>query len=154
MTEEQGKKSGLMGWKMVALGLVLFILGMVVTFTLSAYVFRENDGSMKQETKNTADGPLVKVGDFTVNIANPEGRKFLKTEIHMEVKDVETQKIIEPKIPIVQDKVLTVLSSKTVADLEPYNRDNLKQELLNQINSVLGGSNPVQNVYFTVFIIN
>jgi flagellar FliL protein len=152
VAEEQEKKRGFFNLKLMVVGLVLMIAGGALSFGLSTYFFSNSDALAKKETKGVTSGPLVKLGDFTVNIANPEGRRFLKTEIHMEVKDAETQKNIELKMPIIQDKVLSVLSSKTLSDLEVYNRDNLKQELLNQINSGLGGDNPIQNIYFTVFI--
>ncbi|NLC08050.1 MAG: flagellar basal body-associated FliL family protein [Syntrophomonadaceae bacterium] len=152
MAEEQVKKNGLFDLKLVALGLVLFILGGALTFGLSVILFGDDSTLANKKPEEVIHGPLVEVGEFTVNIANPEGKRFLKTEIHLEVKNEEVQKLIEPKKPIIRDKILTVLSSKTITDLEVYNRDNLKQELLNQVNSVLGGEKPVQNIYFGTFI--
>lgn len=148
------KKFEWLNWKIIVVGVLLFVLGGAGALGYMLFTL-QNGGEVKEKPSSRAvvHGPLVKGGEFVVNIADPGGRRYLKTEVHLEVKDEKAQKEIEGKLPIIQDRILSVLSSKTLADLEVYNRDNLRQELLNQINSALGENMLIQNVYFTVFVI-
>jgi len=54
-------------------------------------------------------------------------------------------------MPIIKDCILSIVSSKTVADLDVRNRENLKTEIKNQLNKEIG-SDVINNVYFTSFI--
>ena len=150
----EGKKFAGFNLKLIIAGVLLFILG--GAGVLGYMVFSMRDGADAQEkpsSRTAVHRPLVKAGEFIVNIAEPGAKRYLKAEVHLELKDEKVQKDIEGKMPIIQDRILSVLSSKTLADLEVYNRDNLRRELQNQINSALGENGSVQNVYFTSFVI-
>lgn len=139
-------------FKLIVIGLVLFILGAAGVFGFTVYFSQGGEEPEKEPVKEESSGVLIRAGEFTVNIADPGGRRYLRTEIHLEIKDVKQQGEIEGRIPVIQDRILAVLSSKTLTDLEVYNRDNLRQELLNQINDALGKKDAIANVYFTVFV--
>lgn len=149
MAEEKAKK---FNFKIIIIGLVLFILGGAGVFGFTVFFSQKGDEPEKEPVKVESSGILVKAGEFTVNIADPGGKRYLKTEVHLEVQDEKQKPELETRLPIVQDRILAVLSSKTMADLEVYNRDNLRQELLNQINDALGKKAVILNVYFTVFV--
>ena len=74
-------------------------------------------------------------------------------EVYVEVskEDKKNQEIITEAMPIIKDTILSILSSKTVADLDVRNRDNLKGQIKNELNKQIG-SKIIQNVYFTSFI--
>ncbi|NLB88604.1 MAG: flagellar basal body-associated FliL family protein, partial [Syntrophomonadaceae bacterium] len=106
----------------------------------------------KEETaKDVLTGNLVEVGEFTTNIGDITGSRFVKVEVYVEVTGKKGQETIQEFMPIIKDSILTILSSKTVADLDVRNRDNLKQEIKDDLNAKLGNST-IQNVYFTNFI--
>ena len=152
MEEEKEKKSGF-NIKIIIIGLVLFILGGAGVFAFTVFFSsHETTTEVKKPTKVESSGILVKVPDVTVNLADPGGKRYLKTEIHLEVKDAEAKTLLDPRLPIARDRIVMVLSSKTLADLEVYNRDNLRQELLNQINEALSPTVEIQNLYFAVFV--
>jgi len=81
------------------------------------------------------------------------GSRFLRVEVYVEVskEDKKNQEIINEAMPIIKDTILSIMSSKTVADLDVRNRDNLKAEIKNELNKKIG-SKIIQNVYFTSFI--
>ncbi|MDH7480147.1 MAG: flagellar basal body-associated FliL family protein [Syntrophomonadaceae bacterium] len=138
--------------KFIIIGLALFVLAAAGAFGLFVYLGQNEGEAGKEPAKTASSGVLIRAGEFTVNIADPGGRRYLKTEIHLELKEAKRKEELEAKLPVVQDRILSVLSSKTLTDLEVYNRDNLRQELINQINSALGMPEAIHNVYFTVFV--
>ncbi|HVJ49547.1 flagellar basal body-associated FliL family protein [Desulfitobacterium sp.] len=95
----------------------------------------------------TQDGPVVEIAEFTVNL---QGGSFLKTQIAVEGTDKKSDVEIKAKIDFIKDRINTMLSSKSLADMQPQNRDKLKKELIAQLNEVTG--NKVQDVLFLTFI--
>ncbi|NLT19907.1 MAG: flagellar basal body protein FliL [Syntrophomonadaceae bacterium] len=105
------------------------------------------------EKQMESRGSLVSVGEFTTNINDVAGTRFLKVEVFVEVSE-ENKKAaaeIESYMPIIKDSVLTILSSKTAADLDTNNREKIKLEIKKDLNRKIG-SEVIQNVYFTSFI--
>jgi flagellar FliL protein len=102
---------------------------------------------------NVENGTLVAVPEFTTNISDSAGNRYLKVEVSVELgdkKNAEAEKV-KTFMPIVRDSILTILSSKTVADLDVRNRSNIKQEIQNDLNNKLG-KDFIKNIYFTNFI--
>lgn len=93
------------------------------------------------------DGPVVEVGEFTINL---QGGAFLKTLIAVEGTDKKSETQIKAKDAFIKDRINTVLTSKSLADMQPANRDKLKKELITQLNEVTG--NKIQNVLFLSFV--
>jgi len=58
---------------------------------------------------------------------------------------------IEESMPLIKDVILSTLASKSAADLDVRNRENLKEEIKQRLNEKLG-ANTVSDVYFTNFI--
>lgn len=93
------------------------------------------------------DGPVVPIGEFTVNL---QGGSFLKTQISVEGIGKKSDADINAKIDFIKDRINTVLSSKSTKDMQPQNRDKLKKELIDDLNEVTG--NKVQDILFLSFI--
>ena len=74
-------------------------------------------------------------------------------EVYVEVskEDKKNQEIITEAMPIIKDTILSILYSKTVANLDVRNRDNMKGQIKTELNKQ-NGSKIIQNVYFTSFI--
>jgi flagellar FliL protein len=151
--EAEEKKSGF-SIKIIVIGLVLFILAGAGVFAFTVFLSHRDTTAAegKKPVKTASSGILVQVPDITVNLADTGGKRYLRTEIHLEVKDDKAKTLLETRLPIARDRIVMVLSSKTLADLEVYNRDNLRQELINQVNEALSPTVEVQNLYFAVFV--
>lgn len=151
--KESKKKSGI-DIKIILIGLVLFLVAMGATYflmrSLMAPLYPEKEKSETQQ--ELAGGSLISVGEFTTNVSGAEGNHYLKVEVFIEVPDKKLQKSVEEFMPVIKDTILSVLSSKSIADLDVRNRAVLKQEIQKKLNSVLG-SKVVNNVYFTNFIL-
>jgi flagellar FliL protein len=105
-----------------------------------------------------------------VNLSDKSASKYLKVDLTLEFIDskykdpptgaaVAQQQTdfatdISPYTAIIQDALVTTLSSKTSTDLlQPNGKDQLKTELINNVNKALHDDEKVVNVYFTSFII-
>jgi flagellar FliL protein len=75
----------------------------------------------------------------------------VKVTVEVSTDDKKAQEKITQYMPVIKDSILTIISSKTVADLDVRNRNNLKAEIKNDLNAKIG-ANTVLNVYFTDFI--
>lgn len=163
VAEEEGartteNKSGGFDIRIIAIGLVFLLAAMggsyfIAQTTLSPFLPKEETKATEKEKESAV---MVPLGEFTVNIEDVSGPRYLKTEIYIETTD---QTLAgggegggsEALMPVIKDEILSILSSKTAADLDVRNRDELKKEIKTRLNKKLGG-NKVLEVYFTTFI--
>ena len=128
-------------------------------------------------------GIIVDLGDFILNLCDEAQKKYLKVNVAIEVtqkdgdfpKEVEApksgghghgaapapvdpmeaiQKEMNQFKPAIRDAVITNLSSKTSAELaSAAGKELAKEQISNDINSILGGEREVLRVSFGQFII-
>lgn len=121
-------------------------LGVGGTLAVQKYFLKPQTAAAQMKPKQ--DGPLVSIGEFMVNL---QGGAFLKTSITLEGTNANAETVLKAKADFLKDRVNTVLSNKSLADVEtPAAREKLRQELLQQLNQVAGGD--IQNVLFISFI--
>lgn len=110
-----------------------------------------------EEGEGGDDHPPIyeKLEQFTVNLADQES--YLQTEIQLMLADTKVQEKIKAHMPEVRDAMIRLLSSKTAEELnQPEGKDQLAEEVQQQINEVLGikkQSKGVKKVLFGAFII-
>jgi len=134
----------------VIVGIVLIlILSYGGTFLIGKTILNPQDADANQKNEL---GPLYDSPKFTVNLANTNGRRFLMTQFALEVDDKKVLKELAEKTPVIQDKVIIVLSSQTIDDLNsPHGKEKIKQQLKDNINSVLVNGRVI-NIYFNNFV--
>jgi flagellar basal body-associated protein FliL len=105
-----------------------------------------------------------------VNLTDKSAAKYLKVALTLEFIDTrlkdppkgnavaqqQTEFVAEmsPYSAIIEDALVTTLSSKASSDLlKPDGKEQLKNDLINNINRALRDEEKVVNVYFTTFII-
>lgn len=126
----------------VVLGLAIGIGG-----TIGVQKFLLPKPAVTAQATTAQDGPVVEIGEFTVNL---QGGSFLKTQIAVVGTDKKSETTIKAKSDFIKDRVNTLLSSKSITDMQPQNREKLKKELIAQLNEVTG--NKIQDVLFLSFI--
>ncbi|MEW6661732.1 MAG: flagellar basal body-associated FliL family protein [Bacillota bacterium] len=97
----------------------------------------------------------ITLNSFTVNLADPGYRRYLRTTIALEYtgKEKVMEKELGEKEHRVRDAIIGVLRSKTVADINnPDKTVQLRQELVEAVNRVLE-KNQIKDIYFRDFII-
>ena len=126
-------------------------------------------------------GIIVDLGDFTLNLCDEAQKKYLRVNVAIEVskKDTDFPKEEEQKsgghghgaapAPVdpmeavqkemyqykhaIRDAVITNLSSKTSAELaSAAGKELAKEQILNDVNSILAGEREVLRVSFGQFI--
>ena len=155
MAEENGteinQKSGL-DFKIILIGLLIFLVAMGASYLLMKSLM----APLMPKTEETAQevllsGGLVSAGELTTNVSDVAGNRYLKVEVSLEVSDKKSAEAetIKEYMPIIRDSILTILHSKTVADLD--DREALKEEIKTDLNKKLG-KGFIKSVYFTNFI--
>lgn len=94
------------------------------------------------------DGPLIPIGEFTLNL---QGDVLLKTTITLEGVDPEAEVILKGKEALLKDKVITVLANKSLSNVQSNEaREILRRELLDKLNEIT--DNKIKKVLFVSFI--
>ena len=139
----------------------------------------ESADSEDSDVEQVKHGVVVDLGDFVLNLADENQRRYLKTNIALEITQAEsdteepaakkegghggeeampTQSELEKKLaeykPAIRDAVITNLSSKTAVELTTAaGKELAKEQIMAAVNGILGGQNEVLRVSFGQFII-
>lgn len=94
------------------------------------------------------EGALLPIGEFTVNL---QGADFLRTAITVEVTDAKAEAFLKEKDAFLKDRVNSVLSNKSLAEVQTaVGRGKLKEELLKELNEV--AENRITDVLFLSWV--
>lgn len=89
------------------------------------------------------------VEPFVVNLADPQGRRYLKLALVLEGDVIN----IDYNFPRIKDSILLPLSSKTYSDLDSVDdKILLKNQIAGMINKITG-KKIVKDVFFTEFVV-
>jgi len=137
--------------KMVLIGLVVFVIAIGTSFFLLRSMIQPLFPEYKKPEVSHTVGNLVNVGEFVTNLND---NRFIKMEITIEVPsdDAKALERVNTSIPIIRDAIITIISSKTNADFDPRNRENLRSEIRNALNSRLGDET-IKAVYFEQLVL-
>ncbi|GAB4246445.1 flagellar basal body-associated FliL family protein [Deferrisoma sp.] len=98
-------------------------------------------------------GPIYPLDPFLVNLADPGRPRFLKVVMQLELDGDAVSAELDTLRPKVRDALLTLLASKTSAELVTVaDKEKLRNEILHRLNSFLGTGRVVE-VYFTEFVV-
>jgi len=113
----------------------------------------KKDGGKEGENGAEGAGELVSIPPLLVNLAEPQGRRYLKLALDIELRDKAAAEQLNKNMPKVKDSLLLLLSSKTYEDLGSLeNKILLKKEIVERLTLVLG-EQKVLRVYITEIVI-
>ena len=141
-------------FRIILVGLILFLVAMGSSYFIMKSLIAP---LIPQQNANAQDkllsGNLIEIGEFTTNINTEGATRFLKVNVTVETVDnnKKATETITKYMPVIKDSILGILASQNVADLDVRNRNNLKQQIIKDINSKIG-EELVKNIYFTDFI--
>lgn len=150
----------------------------ISTLNLSQEELSEDGGDEDEIQK----GIIVDLGDFILNLCDESQKKYLKVNVAIEVTKKDTdfpeaapaksgghghgeapaavdpmeaiQKEMNQFKPAIRDAVITNLSSKTSSELATAaGKELAKEQIANDINSILAGEREILRVSFGQFII-
>ena len=140
--------------------MLLVIGGLVAYFLLSSNPKQDDTQQPpKQEVKKhkvkelTQMGPIYPLDPFTVNLVSSNADRYLKCKINFELDSPQLQQEIDKKLPAIRDMIISILSSKSVEEIQTAKgKEKLKEEIKRKVNSILV-TGEIRNVYFTEFVI-
>ena len=119
----------------------------------SASKKKEEKGEEGKEGAEKEGSLIVPVDTIVVNLSGSNGRRYLKAKMNLEAKDGEVKKLIETKSVQIKDRLISILSSKTLEDIDGLEaQENLRKETKDAVDVVLKVEGVLQ-VYFTEFVV-
>jgi len=119
----------------------------------SASKKKEEKGKEGKEGAEKEVSLIVPVDTIVVNLSGSNGRRYLKAKMNLEAKDGEVKKLIETKSVQIKDRLISILSSKTLEDIDGLEaQENLRKEIKDAVDVVLKVEGVLQ-VYFTEFVV-
>lgn len=117
----------------------------------AAAVLADDAGTAEEEPVEF--GEFLEVQGLIVNPAGTDGQRYLMINIGLESNKGSVLEELEEKEIVVRDRVLRLLSQRTVEDLADIGlREPLKDELRGAINRVLENGE-VTRLYFTQYVL-
>ena len=100
-----------------------------------------------------AVGALLPLDPFLANLADEDGRRYLKATLQVEFFGRRVPDDFNARVPQMRDLLLTLLTSKLFAEIRtPEGKAVLRDEIINRMNRALN-KDLVKAVYFTEFIV-
>jgi len=98
-------------------------------------------------------GPIYNLETFIVNLLDDSGRRYLKTNIKLELSQKSVEDEIIQKMPSIQDDIIALLSNKAYEDIADISgKLRLRTQIIKRLNNILTVGK-IQKVYFTDFVI-
>lgn len=164
----------------IFIGVNYFLQSNLLTNHLKAVTTEKAEDNSEENLDKPEKGIVVELGDFTMNLSDIEPRRYLKTELAIEVTNPEPIPEDTPKAsgghgghgeaapadpkaaiiaemeqykPAIRDSVITVLSSKTSDELSTTaGKELAKQQIAESVNGIFDGEREVIRVSFGQFI--
>jgi flagellar protein FliL len=108
----------------------------------------------KKEKEGEEGGSLVyAVKDIIVNPAGTGGTRFLSVSFGFQLKSAEVSAQLEESDMLVRDALITILSSKTVAQLtDAKQKEIIRYQVKKRLEQLLGTTD-IEGVYYTDFVL-
>jgi flagellar protein FliL len=108
----------------------------------------------KEEKKGESSGGLVyAIKDIVVNPAGTGGSRFLSVSFGFDLASQEAMAQIEEREPLVRDALITILSSKTLAELTDAKQKEVMRMQIKKRVAQLVGADELLGVYYTDFVL-
>jgi flagellar protein FliL len=116
-------------------------------------------------------GVMVNSGTKIINLADPSGKRYLRVTIVLEFAPTDPTYLkmtseqqaayitsfsteITPKLPLIDDGIITLISTKTFEDLYTADgKENLRTEILQRVSNRLP-EYKIISIYFTEFVVD
>jgi len=156
LMEESGGKGGLPIKLILVVFVVLILAGGGVLVLKSGLISggeETAEATTNQKEVTTDIGPIYPLETFIVNLADPRGKKYLKTKLELELDMPIVVQEIDQRLPQFRDTILTILSSKSFEEIQQLEgKYQLRAEIMTMLNQYLT-SGEITNIYFTEFIV-
>lgn len=147
--------------------IILIIAGFLVFIVMGAAFFIlwnkvSSIGVQAEEDKieETAEevevdklGALLHLDTFIVNLADQDGKRFLRITLELELSGDKSVEEVEKWLSKIRDTILTILPNRKFEDIKSVEgKKVLRDEIIAKLNNFLG-EGTIVNIYYTEFIV-
>ena len=98
-------------------------------------------------------GILYPLDTFTVNLKSDAGRRYLKVTMSLELEGEELSLELDAKSPVLRDRIIRILSSKTLEEISSKKgKGKVSEQVMDTLNSMISDGE-IRGIYFTEFVI-
>ena len=98
-------------------------------------------------------GILYPLDTFTVNLKSDAGRRYLKATMSLELDSPELSHELDSKAPVLRDRIIRILSSKTLEEISSKKgKQKVSEQIMDTLNAMITDGQ-IQGIYFTEFVI-
>jgi flagellar basal body-associated protein FliL len=109
---------------------------------------------VKKKSNSLLGNIVVPMDSIVVNLGSVDSRRYLRVIVSLEVDNSETEKAIKENKIIFRDKLVSYLSTKDAKAIGTQESlINLRAEIKDNLNKLLGSDNAIKQVYFSDFIV-
>lgn len=110
-----------------------------------------NSHSKKQNAETESNIFMMK--DIVINPAGTGGSRFLSVSFGFEIESSASLALFEEKEPVIRDALITILSSKTVAQLtDPKQKEIIRYQIKKRVSKLMD-TDELAGVYYTDFVL-
>lgn len=122
--------------------------------TVSSSKTKRIENATIDEDRALSDiGTLYPLDTFTVNLKSDAGRRYLKATMSLELSGEELSMELDAKSPVLRDRIIRILSSKTLEEISSKKgKKKVSEQIMNTLNSMISDGK-IQGIYFTEFVI-
>ncbi|MEN4052390.1 MULTISPECIES: flagellar basal body-associated protein FliL [Sulfurimonas] len=121
--------------------------------TVSKSTTRSSSSSFNEVRKLDEIGILYPLDTFTVNLKSDSGRRYLKATMSLELEGEELSLELDAKAPVLRDRIIRILSSKTLEEISSKKgKKKVSEQIMDTLNAMLTDGR-IKGIYFTEFVI-
>ena len=100
-----------------------------------------------------AEALIHEISNIVVNPAGTGGSRFLSVSFGFDLESAELAAQFEQREPIIRDALITILSSKTVAQLtDPKEKEIVRYQIRKRLSQLME-TDEITGVYYTDFVL-
>lgn len=114
----------------------------------------EEDYIPDSDAESESGKVIVPLESIVANLGGVESRRYLRVMINLEVSNKEAQDLVNRKMVMIRDNLISFFSDKSASNIESEGSlFKLRLEIKISLNKVLGHGKIIKQVYFTDFIV-
>ena len=146
---------------LIAAAGVLFVGGMGAGFyvlwskisSLETAAHASTPGGEVEAEEEDKVRPVFHLDSMIVNLADGDGRRYLRTTMEAELVDDSVSQQITERLPQIKDTILKITSTRRFEDICSIEGKNaLRDEIVATLNGILKKES-ITNLYFTEFVV-